>query len=76
MNANQILSDAKLLDWNCDPKPSPYQQWAWQRLLSCEASAVLPVLESMEKQQSKNGYCPFSYAHAWQRCKASNTTNL
>lgn len=77
MTNEEIASLAEQLDWNCDPNPSPYQWRAWRKLLTLTAEQALPVLRVIEgRMRSYKGFFPYSYARAFERCKATNTSNL
>ena len=77
MNTEEIAALAEQLDWNCDPNPSPYQWRAWRKLLTLTAEQALPMLRDMEaRMRSYKGFFPYSYARAFERCKATNTSNL
>lgn len=75
---NDALALIELLDWNCDPRPSPYQRNAWLSLLSTPEDTVLPLLrETRAKLMAQDAsYYPYNYAAAFIRCKATNKTNL
>ena len=75
---NDPLALIDLLDWNCDPHPSPYQRTAWLRLLEMPSETVLPLLEAFRAGLVKRNanYYPYNYERAFIRCKATNKTNL
>jgi hypothetical protein len=75
---NEALALIDLLDWRCDPRPSPYQRNAWLSLLEMPSETVLPLLREYRTKlmaQDAN-YCPYNYEAAFIRCKATNKTNL
>lgn len=78
MSTPSIPELIELLDWNCDPRPSPYQRNAWLSLLSLPSESVLPLLSEKRAhlmEQDAN-YYPYNYERAFIRCKATNKTNL
>ena len=75
---NDPLALIELLDWNLDPRPSPYQRNAWLSLLSMPEDTVLPLLrETRAKLMAQDAsYYPYNYEAAFIRCKITNKTNL
>jgi len=77
MTNDELMALVEQLDWNCDPKPSPYQYRAWRVLLREPADAVLPLLRIYEaKLRTYKGFYPYSYTRAYERCVADGTTNI
>lgn len=65
METNNTLAALALsLDWNTEPRPSPYQVQAWETLKAhADRAAVLKVLESTRQQMQKiPSYVPYNYA--------------
>lgn len=62
---NQLI---ELLDWRCDPLPSPYQRDAWQEILSFPHEEALPALRAYEtKLREIPAFCPHSYTRSFER---------
>lgn len=61
---NTLAALALSLDWNTDPRPSPYQRDAWAALVAhADRAAVLEVLESArQKMLEIPSYVPYNYA--------------
>ena len=64
---NTITALALSLDWNTEPRPSPYQVQAWEKLkahaFGVSMLEVLDVLESTrQKMLEIPSYVPYNYA--------------
>lgn len=64
---NNLAALALSLDWNTDPRPSPYQRDAWAALVAHpDRAAVLEVLEStrehLKAAANVSYYFPCDYA--------------
>ena len=65
METNNTLAALALsLDWNTEPRPSPYQVQAWETLKAHDdRAAVLEALESTrQKMLEIPSYVPYDYA--------------
>lgn len=71
MKTKTLAELAALLDWNAEPRPSPYQVDAWNALKGHpdRAAAVSTLREEMERQKAENGpsYFPYNYARKLER---------
>jgi len=67
-----------MLDWRNEPNPSPYQKHAWRALLAMPEGEVLPALREYRENilATDKQWFPYDYARAFERCKATNKTNL
>jgi hypothetical protein len=67
-----------LLDWRNEPNLSPYQRHAWHALLAMPEGEVLPALREYRENilATDKQWMPYDYARAFERCKATNKTNL
>jgi len=65
-----LLKDAALLNWNDHGKSSPYQQWAWNRIVSAPRGLAIQALNehraSLVEEAKSEGF-PFHPANlAWE----------
>jgi hypothetical protein len=63
-----LLKDAALLNWNDNGRFSPYQQWAWERIVAAPRSLAIQALEEtrasliQEAREDGRSFCPANLA--------------
>lgn len=64
MNAESILKDAVILNWNDNARQSPYQEWAWARIVAAPRELAMQVLTEYraELMRQSSGFCPANLA--------------